>query len=141
MEALGSDRMNSLGRVGAGLGGFKESHTEETMSEAMTQMTQKEAPSASDTQSQTQARAASLIAQATERSAPCIARFLSSPHHVPRKFMFAVALAVANLQRKQRALLPGSDCPNSSVAKAPSPSFRLQQQLVDSSPMQVTYQA
>ena len=108
------------------------------MSEAMTQMTQKEAPSASDTQSQTQARAASLIAQATERSAPCIERFLSSPHHVPRKFMFAVALAVANLQKKQRALSAGH---TSSVEKAPAPCFRLQQQLVDSSPLQVTYQA
>jgi hypothetical protein len=52
--------------------------------------------------------------------------------------MFAVALAVANLQKKQRALSAGH---TSSVEKAPAPCFRLQQQLVDSSPLQVTYQA
>ena len=123
--------MNCLGTV--------EEGTRGTMSEAMTQMTQKEAPP--DSQPQTQARVASPIAQATETSVVCnhsVERFLSSPHHVPRKFMFAVALAVANLQKKQRALSAGH---TSSVEKAPAPCFRLQQQLVDSSPLQVTYQA
>jgi hypothetical protein len=127
--------MKSLGKVEAGLGGFQETHTEDTMSEAMTQMTQKEAPPDSQP-----ARVASLVAQAKERSAPCnatIERFMSSPHHVPRKFMFAVALAVANLQKKQRAL-SGGGCPDTSSVDKASPSFRLQQQLVDSSPLQVT---
>ena len=71
-------------------------------------------------------------------------RFLSSPHHVPRKFMFAVALAVANLQNKRRA---PSSCEAEDGIKAAggqepgftaSSRFRLEQQLVDSSPSQVT---